>query len=196
MHFRRLASLFLGAWLCGSLFLIAVATRNFATADELLRSPGPEPAKQIQKIGHEPARMLLRHLASLQNLGLFENWERAQLALGCMLLLALFLGVESRPSTLVFALIMIAAVAVQHWLLTPQIIKLGRVIEFAPAGAPSTERAQFWNYHTAYSITELVKFGLGFLLALSLMKRRRRRIRQFDSKIDMVDHANHSHVDG
>lgn len=195
MHYRRLASLLLGAWLCGSLFLVAVATRNFGAVDEMLSAPGPEAAKQIQKIGKEQARMLLRHQASLQNLGVFENWERAQLALGFLLLLALFFGVESRPSALVFTLIMSAAVVFQHWLLTPEIAALGGLIEFIPSTVSAIERTRFWNYHTAYSITELVKLGLGLLLALGLLKRRRRSVRQLDSEIDTVDHADHGHVD-
>lgn len=139
--------------------------------------------------------MLLRHQASLQNLGVFENWERAQLALGFLLLLALFFGVESRPSALVFTLIMSAAVVFQHWLLTPEIAALGGLIEFIPSTVPATERTRFWNYHAAYSITELVKLGLGLLLALGLLKRRRRSVKQLDSEIDTVDHADHGHVD-
>lgn len=195
MHYRRLASLILGAWLGGSLFLMAVATRNFRVVDEIVSAPDPEASQYIQKIGRGEARILLRHQASLQNLGLFENWELVQLGLGLLVLLALFFGVESRPSAMVLTLIMIAGVAFQHWLLTPKIVTLGHVIDLIPSKIVSEQHTHFWNYQTAYRITELAKMSLGVLLALTLLRRRRRSLRRVDSEVDTVNHSDHSHVD-
>ena len=183
----------LGAWLAGSLAMIAVATQNFRSVDRLLAAPSSSAVQQIETLGPAPARAFLRYLVAEQNRFYFENWEKIQLGLGILLLLTLLMS-GSRPAALV-CLLMLAAVAIMHWLLTPQIVELGRAIDFLPAGQASEQRIRFWDYHGAYSATELVKLGLGVLLAGMLLVGRRRS-QGFGNKIKVVDHADHSHVDG
>lgn len=195
MHYRRLACLLLGAWLAGSLFMIMVATQNFRAVDRLLESPSPRAAKQIQALGKSEARLFLRYQVSEQNRWYFEAWERAQLVLGVLLMLAFLLGAETRPSMLVLSAVMLAAVALQHWLMTPEIVRLGRMIDFLPAVKVSAARARFWNFHTAYSTTEVIKLVLGLLLTGRLLVRRRRRTPEVSDDFDAVDDADDGHVD-
>jgi hypothetical protein len=91
--------------------------------------------------------------------------------------------------------VMIAGVLVQRFLLTPGMISLGRTIDFAP-DAPSGERTQFWVLHSWYWGVELVKWILGLTLAARLISRRSRRSGNARHEFNMVDKANHRHVNG
>ena len=74
--------------------------------------------------------------------------------------------------------------------------RAGRAIDFVPLTAPSSERTRFWNFHTAYSTTEVIKLLLGFFLTVRLLMRRRRRVSELPEEIDRIDDADDSHVNG
>ena len=176
MHFRRFATLLLGAWLAGCVFMDMVATQNFRSVDRLLAAPPPQIAERIQAMGgRDLARAFLRYQASELNRSYFDNWERTQIALGVVLFLVLLFGSPPNRLMLLLTLLMLALVLVMHFYLTPEITRLGRVIDFVSPGTPSPDRARFWTFHGAYSACELVKFGLGTVLAVLLVRRRRRR---------------------
>src|SRR5882724_3331798 len=160
MKIQHLTCALLGAWIAGSLFMIMVATQNFRAVDRLLASPGRAGA-QVERMGHDDARTFLRYQVSEQNRWYFETWEKIQLALG-LALLALTL----RQSKLVFslAILMFALLLIERLYITPEIIRLGRLIDFVPQAVSSPERDTFWRFHGAYSSVELLKLALGFLL--------------------------------
>ncbi len=174
MHIRRLTSLLLGAWLAGSLFMWMVATQNFRSVDRLLASPSAQAKIRIDKLGQDQARLLLRHHVGEQNRWYFETWEMAQLALGVLVLLALFFGSSDRAG-LWLALVMLVVVGIQHWILTPEVVRLGRAIDFTSVDQPSAERTRFWMLHGAYSGTELLKLALGAVVSAKLVLGGRRR---------------------
>jgi hypothetical protein len=192
MHHTRIAALLLGAWLLGSLFLVFAATRNFHTVDTVLRSPPPEAAKMIQTLGHENARQLLRHLAGEENRGLFETWELAQLVLGTALIGFLLFGVEQRLLA-GLAGAMLTLTLFQYLKITPDMVWMGRSIDFLPWTAESQTRDQFWKLHGIYSGIEVVKMLLAVAIAGFLIPMRRRPLRQ-RVEVDPVDYANHRHV--
>lgn len=194
MHFHRLAALLLGAWLGGCLFMDMVATANFRSVDRVLAAPPAPFALEIQALGgHDAARMFLRHQVSEQNRWYFVTWEQAQIGLGAALFLLLVFGTDSGRLALLAAVLMLGLVLVMHFFLTPEITRLGRVIDFVPPGAPSGERTRFWVFHGAYSASELLKLGLGIVLA-ALVVRGRKKLQP--AQVDTVDKADHSHVDG
>lgn len=195
MHFRRLASLILGAWLAGCVFMDMIATQNFHAIDRMLSSPTGRVAKQIQDMGGpDQARILLRYEASEVNRLFFENWERIQLLLGFTLFLVLLFGGNAGKFSLFCAVAMLLIVVAERFIMTPMMIRLGRAIDFLPTGADSSDRAQFWTLHSAYSITEMLKIGIGVVLAVKLLLRSRRKSRQA-GEIDLVDEPDHSHID-
>ena len=111
MHFRRLASLLVGAWLMGCLFMDLVAIQNFRSVDRLLSAPSAQAASPIRAMGgHDPARAFLRYQVAEQNRWYFENWERMQIALGLVLLLVLLFGSVPDRVALGLTLIMLASV--------------------------------------------------------------------------------------
>jgi hypothetical protein len=154
----------LGGWIAGSLFMILVATQNFRSVDRLLASPAGATA-QIEKIGREEARVFLRYQVSEQNRWYFETWEKIQLALGLTLLAVTF---RQDRISLALAVAMFTLLLAQRLWITPEIVRIGRLIDFAPQ---TPERQTFWMFHNAYSGIELAKLALGFFLSTRLIFR-------------------------
>lgn len=175
--------------------MMMMATQNFRAVDRLLAAPAPAAALQVDALGKNEARMFLRHQVGEQNRWYFDTWEKLQLGLGALLLLTLFFAANGKPSMVVLSLLMLVAVGLQHWAITPQIVELGRAIDFVPEAEPSPDRIRLWDFHTAYSATEVAKLGMGLFLTGRLLVRRRRRSRDVADEVDPVNHADNSHVD-
>lgn len=187
MHHTRIAAFLLGCLLLGSLFLTFVATRNFRAVDAVLDAPPPDASKMIQTLGRPNARQLLRYLAGEENRSYFEAWELTQIVLGVALTGILLFGVENRRlASLAGAMLVLALF--QHFKITPDMLWLGRSIDFVPAAAESQARDQFWKLHGIYSGIEVVKMLLALTVAGFLFPMRRRRVRQ-RIEIDPVDSA-------
>jgi preprotein translocase subunit SecG len=175
MHLTRIAALLLGVWLGGCLFMDTVATQNFRSVDRMLTAPTAQMKERIQVLGgHDAARALLRYQASEQNRQYFATWESTQIALGLLLILMLVVAGQRDRVTLWLAALMLCVALVMHFLLTPEIIRLGRAMDFAPAGRPSGESTRFWIFHGVYSALELIKLGWGVALGVWLVLPRKK----------------------
>jgi hypothetical protein len=172
MHFRRFACFLLGAWLAGGLFMALVATENFRSVDRLLAKPAAPAAQQLGKLG-PAARPLLRYQVSEQNRWYFETWGVVETGIGAALLMVLLFGSTETLFVLLLSLLMLLIALVQRFVLTPEIVVLGRVIDFVPAGLRSPERSRFWTLHGMYSGLEVLKWILGLVLAARLIFRKR-----------------------
>src|SRR5207247_223232 len=102
------------------------------------------------------------------------------------------LAVTWRQGKLPFSLaaIMFAVLLAERFYMTPEIIRLGRLIDFVPQAVSSPDRDTFWRFHSAYSAVELLKLALGFFLAGRLIFGRD----HIGHQIDVVDKPDHSHV--
>lgn len=163
MKIRYFACWLLGAWIAGSLFMILVATQNFWSVDRLLAAPAGAGAS-IEQMGRKEARTFLRYQVSEQNRWYFETWETIQLALGALLLVV---GLRVRKFCGIIATAMFALLLLERFYLTPEIVRLGRLIDFTPQASP--DREMFWRFHGAYSGAELTKLALGFFLSARLI---------------------------
>src|ERR1700688_2662260 len=121
MHSSRISAFLLGALLTGSLFMAFVATRNFQTVSEILKSPPTQAEKMIQTLGPENARLLLRYLAGEENRLFFDTWEIAQLLLGLFLAGLLFLD-GNRRLLAGFAAAIVILTIFQHFKITPELV--------------------------------------------------------------------------
>src|SRR5438132_8052076 len=135
MHYRRIASFLLGLWLGGGLLMAWVATENFRSVDRLLAAPSPAAAIQIQALGREGARSLLRYQVSEQNRWYFEIWESSQLILGAGFFSFLLFGSSEGKFSLLLLLLMFLIVAIQRLFMTPELTSLGRSFDFIPGDA-------------------------------------------------------------
>jgi hypothetical protein len=193
MHYSRISAFLLGALLLGSLFMAFVATGNFQTVSEILKSPPPQAEKMIKQLGDENARLLLRYQAGEENRLFFESWETAQLVLGLFLAGLLFLTGKSRLLAGLAGAMVILTIF-QHFKITPELVWQGRSIDFVPVTADPTARQQFFRLHAAYGVIELVKLLLMVAIGIGLFPRSRRARQRVE--IDAVDYAHHRHVDG
>jgi len=192
---RRLACVLLGAWLGGAVLMGWVAMESFRSVDRVLREPVALNTTQYQKLGHDAVRQLLRYQVSEQNRFLFERWELAQIALGLFIFGLLLFGTSVGKTELSMPLLMLVFVAVSHWLIRPQILALGRLLDFLPASAPALEETRLRAMHTAYTVIELLKLGVGMALSALLIWRHSRRSR-VGNEIHAVHDSNHRHING
>ena len=160
-----------------------VATQNFRSVDRLLAKPAPGAAQQLDKLGPDAARLLLRHQVSEQNRWYFGTWGLIETAIGAALLLALLFGSTEKNFSLLLALSMLLIAIVQRFALTPQMVVLGRIIDWIPIDQPSPERARFWMLHHAFVGLELGNWALGFFLTAKLLFRSRRRSVDRDAEL-------------
>ncbi len=171
MHWHRIAAFLSGCLILGSLFMIFVATQNFGTVDRVLAAPPQEAAQMFQTLGPENARLLLRYLAGEENRLFFTSWELAQIGLGVLLTAALLLAIKNRVlAGMAGAMVIIALF--QHFRVTPEMIALGRLVDFG-GGAGSAAYSQFWRLHGLYGVLEVVKLLLLIVVAAILLFGRR-----------------------
>ncbi len=169
MDLVRISTLLLGSWLAGCVFMDTVATQNFHSVDRLLASPPAPVAQRIQAIGgHDAARDFLRFQASELNRNYFLTWEVAQIVLGVLLIFTLVMAGRRDRVTLWLPSLMLMITLIMHFALTPEIIRLGRAMDFA-ADLSTTANTRFWAFHGVYSALELIKLGWGVALAIWLV---------------------------
>ncbi len=171
-----------------------VATHNFSTVDQILDRPASGAAKIMAPLGHDQSRQLLRYLASEENRHYFEIWERTQLLLGIIILLVLVFGGQERYWPFTFLGIMLLAVVAQRFVLTPDIIGLGRLIDFVPKEHYSAERDKFWPLHFAYSAVEVAKWTVNIVALIYFLMVGRARSKRSVDDIDVVNKTDYGHI--
>jgi hypothetical protein len=176
MHRHRIAAFLAGCLILGSLFMIFVATENFGTVDRVLAAPPHEATQMFQTLGPENARLLLRYLAGEENRLFFTSWELAQIALGALLTAVLLLAIKSRLLAGMAGAMLIVALF-QHFRVTPEMIALGRLVDFG-GGTGSAAYSQFWRLHGLYGVLEVVKLLLLSVVAGILLFGRRAKTLQ------------------
>ena len=128
----------LGVWVMGTVCVSIAAMQNFYTIDRLLDGPShPAFTAFVEGTGREDARNVLRYLSSELNRLFFQLWNVAQLALGggaLWLVWRLRAPGAARLRRLVLA--MLAVVVILAVGITPQILAIGRGIDFVPRDPP------------------------------------------------------------
>ena len=139
----RWALVVMGMWIMGSICMSVVATENFYTIDRLLdTSANVEFHGDVQKLGHTPARDLLRYLSSELNRLYFQLWNGAQIVLGA---LALWLIAGASKTVKWGIAAMLATVVLMVVYLTPAIVTLGRSLDFVPRDPAPPGMSRFWK---------------------------------------------------
>ena len=160
----------MGVWLTGTVAMAVVATENFFTIDRLLEAkPNPAFATDVEKLGHDAARELLRYLSSELNRLYFQYWNVAQLAVG---ILALWLAVKlpgaGKPKWGIVS--MLGIVLFLTGLITPFILSVGRSIDFVPRDPPPDGLRTFGLLHATYTVFDGIELILGILVTLWLVR--------------------------
>jgi hypothetical protein len=171
MHRYRIAAFLACCLILGSLFMIFVATQNFSAVDRVLAAPPQQAMEMFQTLGPDNARLLLRYLAGEENRLFFTSWELAEIALGALLTAIVLFMIHSRLLAGLSGAVLIL-VLFQHFRVTPQMIALGRLIDFG-GGSASAAYSQFWRLHGLYGVLEVVKLALLVVVAGILLFGRR-----------------------
>jgi hypothetical protein len=161
---RRFACLFLGLWLGAAASIDFLVALNFSTIGSFISAPeGPSASAQMNQAGQKAIRLILRRNAAEENARIFKTWEWSQIGIASVFFILILSGEKPPPSALVLIPAMFAIVLIQHFIMTPQIVALGREVDEIPATEllrnPTVTR--FWTFHGIYSGCEILKLLLG-----------------------------------
>ena len=120
----------------------------------------------MQKLGHPVARDLLRYLSSELNRLYFQIWNVTQIAIGAV---ALWFAPRT-PKVRWSIAAMLTVVVVMMAFLTPQIVSLGRGLDFVPRDPAPPGMRRFWILHAAYTSLEMIKLLVGGVAAFLISK--------------------------
>lgn len=168
----RAAAFCLGVWVMGTVCVSIVAMQNFYTIDRLLDGPNhPAFAAFVEDAGREDARNALRYLSSELNRLFFQLWNVAQIGIGGAALWLVW-GLPARAGARLRWTVaaMLAVVVILTAGVTPQILAIGRSIDFVPRDPPPPAVGTFGLLHAAYTLLELVKCGAAAMAALWLVR--------------------------
>jgi hypothetical protein len=159
-------------WLMGTVSVAIVATQNFYTIDRLLDAqPNPAFSAAVNKLGAPEARELLRYLSSELNRLYFQYWNLAQLAIGIFVLWMIVRLPDSRRAKWE-VVAMLGIVLFLTIVITPQMLYLGRELDFIPRDPPPPRLRTFGLLHAAYTLLDGIELILGILVTVWLMKGR------------------------
>ena len=165
---------------------------SFQTVHRVMNQSSSVFALQTRPLGQANTRLVLRYQIAEENRFLFQNWEYMQLILGVFFFSYLLFGTLEGKFSLALALLMVILTGVQRFGISPELGNIGKTLDFVPADIVHAERAKFWLLHSAYLGCEALKYGIGIVL-LGTVLRSGRSLNPVN-KFDMVDKANHRHV--
>lgn len=206
MHTRRFVAFLLGVWLGGMALVAYISNGNSSTTQQIVESSGEAARRHLEMSGRENSIPLLRHNTAEINRSMVQSWEWMQLALGLAVLGTLPFALRLKWGHLIAAALMLLIVIAQRTLLTPEMIGVGRLLDFVSLGAQeqlAKQRNTLSTLQMLYRAMEIAKglIGLGLTGALlvfrqksSLKLRGGTRVRRENS--DMINDADYGHVDG
>lgn len=163
---RHWAMFWMGAWLLGTVAMWLIATQNFYTVDRLFEfSSNMRFHTLTERLGRAETRELLRYLSSELNRLYFQLWNIFQLGIG---ILALWFVVKLPGSqrTRWGIVAMLGVVLLMMVWVTPQILFVGRGLDFVPRDPSPPGLRTFGLLHTAYTVLDLFKFIMGVIVTV------------------------------
>jgi hypothetical protein len=192
MHPRRLTSFVLGIRFAGGVLMALIAAADSWQADRLVDHPSTAFAVEEHLVGAANARLLFHYQAEEQRRRNYYRWEITQIALGSLFFLFLLFGTEESKITLAAALVLVALLLVQRFLLYPDIASMGRELDFLPPGTASPWRGKMEVLLGFYAGVEAVKWLIQLGMAAYWMAARRgsasEGVRNYVNPIHKTDH--------
>jgi hypothetical protein len=161
-----LAVAILGAWIMSTLCMWFAATRSFSTVERVLKGAPPQFVEATKPLGEASTRVVLRYMASEINRTLFYGYGGLQIALGVILLLLVWRQTPRNAVDIGVVAAMLALSAVLALAITPQLVSLGRSIDFVSRHPPPPIMPRFWILHGSFTGLDGVKLlaGVGLLI--------------------------------
>jgi hypothetical protein len=194
MHARRFACMLLGMWLAGSALMTWITADSFHAAPRILAAHSPEFGVRLQSMGREEARTMLAYPVRQQVGWWTEEWGNFEIAFGACFFLFLLLGTREGKTTLAIALAPLAVAIFQRTFMTPQLLDLGGMLDFAAPNMLVTERGQLEAVRMGFILVEVLQLVTGGVLATLLIGRQHGRSGLTRQEVDAIDEAHDRHV--
>jgi hypothetical protein len=169
MHTRRVGAFLIGAWLLGSLLIAFISSQAYLNVDRFFANPPAQISKELDDVGPEVTRQILRYQAAQHIRHLSETWEVIQLGLGFALLATSSLTAHRSRIVIIGAALMVVIVLIMYFRLTPSMNALARSYDFLPPAAAIQERDAFNYQFVWYRVLEILKAGLGIVITGRLL---------------------------
>lgn len=157
-----LAVAILSAWLAMTVCMWFAATCSFGAVRRVLEGSNPQLAETTKPLTADQTRLVMRHAASEINRTYFRAYGWAQMALGLGLLVLLVRQTPRDTASLIIVGAMLVVVVPLAFYVTPEIIALGRRIDFVPRDPAPPEMSRFRLLHGAFTILDGLKLLAGF----------------------------------
>lgn len=153
----------------GCLLMGYVVSQNMQNVDRILNNPPGPVAKDIEDLGSDITKMLLRFQASEVNRFLGDVWGVLQLGLGAAFLISAVLTSHRSKFLMIVSSAMILLVVLQMFWISPIMTQLGRSFDFLPLTAALKDRENYQSYRVWYVVFEFLKLLFGLALAIRLL---------------------------
>ena len=184
MHWRRLASFLLGAWLMAMVFIVVVVSESIQPVDNLLSKAAPGALEIAQPLGSEAGRMLLQYQLSEQARMNVKRFEWIEVGIGVTLVAVLFLGTHATKLASAIGAIMVVLTLFLQIFIGPEVAYLGRQLDLVHPLKMPDEHGRLLVLQGTYLALTGVKLLLGTALAWYLMSFRV-RLRRPDHRDDL-----------
>ncbi len=149
----------LGAWAGGTIFMWQTAIQNFAVAEQVALSQDEGFRATVEGLSGSALRIASRHQASEVNRLFFAGWGWVQIPLAAAALGLACWASAGRGLKAVLGLMAVIVLGLALYVV-PETVRLGRMLDFAPAAALQEVRKMFWTLHHTYTALDLLKLVL------------------------------------
>jgi len=194
MHERRLACFILGMWLAAGLSVAWLEREDFQTIQDVLAQPDPLVAQRLKTVGAHEAYLLMGRVASEQRRRTIQQWESLEIVFGLGFFFFLLFGTHEGKLSLAMALLLVALVALERFLLMPEVLFLGRMASLASGHPQPGEDAHWIILSSAHEGFDIAKWILQIALGALLVMRHTKRSGDAGDQIHVVDKGDYGHV--
>lgn len=152
-----------------------ITHENQDAVDRMLSQMNPAVTLRLKVLGAEPSTVLLHYEIAEQTRYCVDIWEMAQITVGAGFFFFLLFGTSEDKISLALSLVLLILVLAQHWIVTPEVNGLGRLLDFVAPSAMAGERAKLQVMQYTYLGMEAGKAVLQLALMSVLVGRGRVR---------------------
>ncbi len=189
MHSRRMISSVLGLWLGGMGMVVYVTFLSLRTVGNLMANPPHEASKWIDVLGKDRVQTMLLHGNSELSRGLLEFWGNADLLI-CLFLFVVVVMNKSGKVLIILTAVLLLLGAASGFCLTPQIVAVGRQLDFRVVPPVPPAAAQFAALERMYYGLAIARMLLVGTMVALLLRRSGGSTRVRRSRLDEVDAVN------
>jgi len=153
----------------GCLLMIFISYQNMVNVDRIMGNPPGPVAKDIEDLGSDITRMLLRYQASEMNRFIFNTWGVGQIGIGLAFLSAVTFTAHRSKFLLIGGAVAVLLAGIQVMYTMHSMMAIGRAFDFLPINAALKERELYQGYSTLNTVLEVLKILIGFSLAIRLL---------------------------